>query len=44
MAEAICRILTDQELNASYRAAALERAEQLDMEPVCREWIKVFEE
>lgn len=44
MAEAIRRILTDQELNASYRAAALERAEQLDMEPVCREWIKVFEE
>ena len=44
MAEAIRRILTDQELNARYRAAALKRADQLDIETICRQWIEVIEE
>lgn len=44
MARAIRRILTDRQLNARYRDAALKRAEQLDIEEICRQWIEVIEQ
>ena len=43
MADAIRRILTDSNLAAHYRKAALQRAEQMDIHSVCEKWIQVIE-
>ena len=43
LAEAIRRVLTDEKLAAHYREAAEKRAEEMNIESVCREWSRVIE-
>lgn len=43
MAEAIQRILTDDERADRYRQASLKRSEQLSIDTICRQWINVIE-
>lgn len=44
LADAIKMVLTDSNLAKRYRQAALERAKQLDLKSVCKQWISVIEE
>lgn len=44
LADALRMILTDTKLAERYRQASLERAEQLNMEAVCQQWISLLEE
>ena len=44
LAEAIRELLSDEEMAAHYRRAALERAGQLDIRTICAEWARVIEE
>ena len=43
MAEAIKRILTDDKLAERYRQASCQRAEQLDIKLICRQWVDAIE-
>lgn len=43
LAEAIRRVLTNEDLAAHYRTAALQRAEQLDIRTVCEKWARLIE-
>lgn len=44
MADAIRKLLTDKELAAQYRAAALKRAAELDIQTTAAEWAEIIEE
>ncbi len=44
LADAIREVLTDAELSAHYRAAALKRADELDLASVSRQWRALIEE